>query len=256
MSSARQDDQIQYLADILSLVAVIGQIDATAMQRVLAALGPQLAAIEPPAPIDPQLAARLVAELGAQADSQTAANVVSDIAFVAEAWHDVLRQFQPLDPYELLPFAEIVFALANHTGSALASRDIIARFGGEDLLLPMPQLTAALQPFPVPNPDLTWEMIGFVEPADQALIGSDERMMYLFKSASSGITLRFSELERQAQDQPRREHEVRVERPLFAAFVAGLAGDLLYYAARLRGEATPGRQIWQRLQVLLGGDTP
>ena len=93
-----------------------------------------------------------------------------------------------------------------------------------------------------------YEEIG---PADQALVGSDDRMMYLFKSASSGIALRFSELERQAQDQPRREHDVRVDRPLFAAFVAGLAGDLLYYAARLRGDAAPGHQIWQRLQVLL-----
>lgn len=255
MSDARQDAQIQYLSDILSLVAVIGQMDATAMQRVLAALGPQLASLEPPAPINPKLAARLLAEVAAQGDEQTAANVASDIAFVAQSWRDALRQYQPIDPYELLPYAEIVFTLTNHTGAALAGRDIFLRFGGEDLVLPMSQLTAALKPFPVPKSELNWEMVGFVEPADQALVGSDERMMYLFKSASSGSTLRFSELERQAQGEPRREHEVRVDRSLFAAFVAGLAGDLLYYAALLRGQAAPGHQIWQRLQVLLSGDS-
>ena len=57
MSDAKHDEKIQYLSNILSLVAVVGQIDATAMQRVLAALGSQLSAIDPPAPIDPDLAA-------------------------------------------------------------------------------------------------------------------------------------------------------------------------------------------------------
>lgn len=254
MSDANQEDRIQYLADILSLVAVVGQMDATVMQRVMAALGSQLALIEPAKPIDPRLAARLVAEIATQADERAAAHIASDLAFVAEAWRDVLRQFGPLDPYELLPYAEIVFALVNHTGQALASRQIFERFGGEDLLVPMPQLTAALQPFAAPNPDLTWEMIGFLEPSDQALIGTDETMMYLFKSASSGITLRFSELERDTEAAPRREHEVRVDNDLFAAFVAGLAGDLLYYAARMRGESAPGHRIWESLQVLLSGE--
>lgn len=256
MSEAKQDEKVQYLADILSLVAVVGQMDATAMQRVLAALGSQLATIQPPAPIDPKLAAKLVAEIATHAGERTAANVAGDIAFVAEAWRDVLSAYRPVDPYELLPYAEIVFALVNHTGVALASREVFERFGGDDLLLPMPQLTAALQPYPAPKPGLKWEMIGFVEPSDQALIASDDEMTHLFKSASSGITLRFSELEPQAQDKPRREHEVRVDKALFAAFVAGLAGDLLYYAARLRGHAAPGHEIWERLQVLLSGESP
>ena len=255
MSDAEQQDRkVQYLADILSLMAVIGQIEAGAMQRVLAALGSKLAALTPPAPIDPKLAARLVAEIATHAGEKAAANAANDIAFVAEAWHEVLAAYKPINPYELLPFAEILFALVNHTGAALEHRNAFERFGGPDLLLPMPQLTAALQPHLVPKADLTWEMIGFVEPSDQALVGSDETMMYLFKSASSGITLRLSELERQSMSEPRREHDVRVDQPLFAAFVAGLAGDLLYYAARLRNEAAPGYEVWERLQVLLGGD--
>jgi hypothetical protein len=256
MSDAKQDEKIQYLSDILSLVAVVGQIDATAMQRVLAALGSQLTAIEPPAPIEPDLAARLVAEIAAHAGEKAAATVASDIAFVATAWRDVLREYQPIDPYELLPYAEIVYALVNHTGAALAERNTFQQFGGDDLLLPMPQLTAALQPHPVPKPALTWEMVGFVEPSDQALIAHDGQVMYLFKSASSDITLRLSELDQQAQDQARREHEVSIDRALFTAFVAGLAGDLLYYAARLRGLAAPGHEVWERLQVLLSSDKP
>jgi hypothetical protein len=250
----QQEEKVQYLADVLSLVAVVGRMEAAVMQRVLASLGNQLAAIQPPEPIDPELAARLVAEIATHAGEKTATHVASDIAFVAEAWGDVLREYQPFDPHELLPYAEIIFSLVNHTGVALASRNIFERFGGEDLLLPMPQLTAALSVYVVPKPNLRWEMIGFVEPSDQALIGSDEQMMYLFKSASSGISIRFSELERQTQDQPRHEHDVRVDKPMFAAFVAGLAGDLLYYASKMRGHAMPGHQVWERLQVLLAGE--
>lgn len=256
MSKTEREDKVQYLADVLSLVAVVGQMDAAVMQRVLASLGAQLAALKPPDPIDPELAARLVAEIATHAGDKTAASVAGDMAFLSESWSDVLREYRPFDPYEILPYAEIIFSLVNHTGIALASRNIFERFGGEDLLVPMPQLTAALRVHPVPKPDLRWEMIAFQEPSDQALIGSDEKMMYLFKSASSGITLRLSELERQSQDRPRHEHDVRVDKPIFAAFVAGLAGDLLYYAARLRDHAAPGHHIWERLQVLLSGEAP
>jgi hypothetical protein len=256
MSDAKHDEKIQYLSDILSLVAVVGQIDATVMQRVLAALGSQLTAIDPPAPIDPGLAARLVSEIATHAGEKAAATVAGDIAFVATAWRDILREYRPFDPYQLLPYAEIIYALVNHTGAALAARDVFQQFGGDDLLLPMPQLTAALQPHPVPKPALTWEMVGFLEPSDQALIAHDGQVMHLFKSASTGITLRLSELERHSQTQARREHDVRVDRELFTAFVAGLAGDLLYYAARLRGLAAPGHEVWERLQVLLSGETP
>ena len=256
MSNPTQDDKIQYLADILSLVAIVGKLDSGVMERVLASLGNELADITPPEPLNPELAAKLIAEIAVQSRDQSAANIARDFAFVADAWKEVLTEHRPLDPYQLLPFAEIIFALVNHTGAALADRHAFERFGGNDLLLPMPQLSAALQTHAVPKPDLRWEMIGFVEPDDQALIGNDGQMTYLFKSASSGVTLRFSELELDSQNETRSEHELRVDKPIFAAFIAGLAGDLLYYSARLRNHADEGHEVWQRLQILLSGDRP
>ena len=259
MSNPSQEQKVQYLADILSLVAIVGKLDSAAMQRVLASLGNELADITPSEPIDPKLAARLVAEIAENASVGEAADVANDFAFVGRAWREVLDEYRPFGPYESLPFAEILFALVNRAGMALTEQQAIERFGGSDLLLPMAQLTAALQTYAVPEPNLTWEMIGFAEPDDQALIGTDynTNTMYLFKSASSGRTLRFSELELQAQgDEPRREHDLPVEPPLFAAFIAGLAGDLLYYSARLRGHAASGFEIWERLQVLLSDEKP
>ena len=254
MSNPTQDIKIQYLADILSLVAIVGKLDSGVMERVLASLGNELADINPPEPLDPELAAKLIAESAIQSREQSAANIARDFAFVAEAWKEVLAEHRPLDPYQLLPFAEIIFALVNHTGAALAARNAFERFGGDDLLVPMPQLSAALQTHAIPKPNLRWEMLGFVEPNDQALIGNDDKMTYLFKSASSGLTLRFSELELDSQNETRSEYELRVDKPLFAAFVAGLAGDLLYYSARLRNHADEGHEVWKRLQVLLSSD--
>lgn len=255
MSTSNQhEDKIQYLADILSFVAVVGRMDSAVMQLVLASLGSQLAGLKPPEPIDPKLAAQLVAEIAGKAGRKVAAEVTNDLSFVGSAWRSVLEEFGPFDPYEELPYADIIFALVNHTGTAFASHHIITRFGGEDLLIPMTQLTAALKTHSVPKPGLTWQMIGFLEPTDQALIAIDENIMYLFKSAPGPNTLRFSELDRQSMDHPRHEHDVPVNQPLFAAFVAGLASDMIFYAAKLRNQNAAGHEIWQRLLVLLGGE--
>jgi len=75
--------------------------------------------------------------------------------------------------------------------------------------------------------------------------------MYLFKAASSNVDLRFSELERNADSGSRQEHDVRVDDGLFAAFVAGLLGDLLYWAARLRADVITGQQTWRRIKALI-----
>lgn len=254
MSNAQQDEKIQYLADILSLVAVAGKLAPDAMQRVLASLGNELAAINPPERIDPRLAARLIAEIATHAGEEAAADVAHDITFVAKTWRGVLDEHKPYDPYELLPYAEIIFALVNHTGAALAERKAFELFGGDDLMLPMQQLTAALQIYDVPEAQLTWHLVGFIEPDDQALVGRNESTMYLFKSASSGTALRFSQLELDSQDDTKREHDLTVDKPLFAAFIAGLIGDLLHYAALLRGQAAAGHQVWERLNVLLQAD--
>ena len=80
---------------------------------------------------------------------------------------------------------------------------------------------------------------------------SDVDTMFLFKTATSPTILRFSELARNAEGGPRQEHDVSIDAPLFGAFVAGLLGDLLYWAARLRADAVTGRQTWRAIQALI-----
>ncbi|HEC23206.1 MAG TPA: hypothetical protein ENI95_09850 [Chloroflexi bacterium] len=248
----QNEERIQALADILSLVALLGRMDKAAVQRVLLSLGSTLAGIEErEQAIDRPLARSLLAEVAKEHGERAALDMANDITFVAKAWRPVLEEIKPYDPYRLLPFAEIIFSLVNYTGVALQDYDLFEQFGGPDVVLAMPQLTAALRTYPVPRPGLTWELVGFTDPPDQALIASDAEAIYLFKAASSGITLRFSELERGSEEDARREHDVRVDRPLFAAFVAGLLGDMLYWAARLRAHTLPGHDLWQRIRDLL-----
>lgn len=255
-SSSSQEEKIQSLADILSLLAIVGQMDKAAVQRVLIALGANLMAVEPSQKIDPTLTRQLIVQIAAEAGEDAALYILSDLEFVARAWRPVLSQYLPSDPYRLLPYAEIVYALINHTGMTLYNYEAFERFGGPDEVLPMRQLTAALQTYPVPITGLTWELVGFRNPPDQALIGTSTDAIYLFKAASSGIDVRLSELERGSDGEARREHDVRVDKPLFAAFAAGLMGDMIYWAARLRAHATPGHDLWWRVLTLLTDTTP
>jgi hypothetical protein len=250
--SLSQDELVQSLADVLSLVAIIGQIDKAAIQRVLVALGSSLMGIDSTLSIDRQLAKKLLVEISKESGEDAALHVASDLHFVASAWRPVLDEYlSGEDPYRLLPFAEILYALINYSGVTLQTHEAFERFGGPDIVLPMTQLTAALRAYPVPKPGLTWELVGFRDPPDQALVASDAETIYLFKAASSGIDLRFAELARDSDADARREHDVRVDATLYAAFTAGLLGDMLYWAARLRAHALPGHEVWRRIHALL-----
>ena len=245
------EERIQALADILSLVAIIGRIDKAAIQRVLISLGSTLFDVQTAPTVDRELARKLLVEVAAISGEDAALHIAGDLAWVARSWRPVLDEYVPFDPYRPMPFAEILYALMIHSGYTLQEHDAFERFGGPDVVLPLPQLTAALSPYPVPRPGLRWELVGFKDPPDQALIGSDSQNIILFKAASSGVDLRFSELERGREDAPRSEHDVRIDTPLFAAFVAGLLGDMLYWAARLRSHTLPGQEMWMRIQTLL-----
>lgn len=247
---AAQEERIQSLADMLSLVAMVGGMDKAAIQRVLVSLGSALLDIRTPLTVDRDLASRLLVRIATESGNQAAIDIASDMDFVAKAWRSVLDEFLPGDPHRILPFAEIVYALMNYSGSTLEQYGAFDMFGGVDMVLPMPQLTAALRMIPVPRPGLAWEMVGFHDPQDQALVGSDDENFYLLKAAASATRLRISELERNNQDS-RREHDLTVDPALFAAFVAGLLGDMLFWAARLRNHAAPGHEIWQRLYAML-----
>jgi hypothetical protein len=248
---ASQEERIQSLADILSLVAMVGGLDKGAIQRVLVTLGSSLLDVRQPLTVDRDLASRLLVRIAKESGETAAIEIASDMDFVAKSWRSVLKEYLPGDPHRALPYAEIIYALVNYSGSTLEQYGAFERFGGTDLVLPMPQLTASLRVMPLPRTNLTWEMIGFQDPHDQALVGSDEQNFYLFKAAPSAVRLRISELERNNQDEGRREHDITVDPPLFAAFAAGLLGDMLFWAARLRNHAAPGHEIWHRLFALL-----
>jgi len=245
------EERIQAMADVLSLVAIIGRIDKAAIQRVLISLGSTLFDLQTAPVIDREIARKLLVEVAAISGEEAALHIAGDLAWVARAWRPVLDEYMPIDPYRPLPFAEILYALMIHTGYTLQEHDTFERFGGPDVVLALPQLTAALSTYPVPKPGLRWEMVGFSDPPDQALIASDAENIFLFKAATSGVDLRFSELERGKENEAKSEHDVRVDTPLFAAFVAGLLGDMLYWAARLRSHTLPGQEMWQRIQALL-----
>ncbi len=251
---ASQEERIQSLADMLSLLAIVGGMEKSAVQRVLVSLGTALLDVRTPLVIDRDLASRLLVGIARESGERAAIEVASDMDFVARAWRPVLDDrlnLSPGDPYRPLPYAEILFALVNHSGYALADHGVFEQFGGPELLLPLGQLSAALRNYAIPRPGLTWDLVGLGDPSDQALVGSDAVNYFLLKTASSPVRLRVSEFERGAQDDARREHDILVEPPLFAAFVAGLLGDMLYWAARLRQHADPGREIWRRLANLL-----
>jgi hypothetical protein len=246
-----QDEHIQSLANILSLVAIVGSMDKAAVQRVLITLGSSLMSIQTRPSVDRDMARKLLIQIAREQGEETALHVASDMAFVARAWRPVLDEYLPADPHRMLPYAEIIYTLVVYSGSTLQDYEAFDRFGGPDIVLPMQQLTAALKTYAVPHVGLAWEMVGFRDPPDQALIASDVDNIYLFKAASSGIDLRFSELERNSGGDARLEHDVRIDTPLFAAFVSGLLGDMLYWAARLRSHALPGHEMWRRVQALL-----
>ncbi len=247
------EERVQALADIFSLVALIGSIDKAAVQRVLLSLGNTLAGVKTKAAVDRELARKILVEIAKEGDEQKAIQIAGDINLVARAWKPVLDEYLGVDAHRKLPFAEIIYALVNYSGVALQDHEAFERFGGPDVVLPMTQLTAALKIYKVPKPLLEWQLVGFRDPPDQALIASDPENIYLFKAASAPTELRFSELERAAEGDARHEHDVKVDEPLFAAFIAGLLGDMLYWSARLRSHALPGHEIWQRLNVLLAG---
>lgn len=246
-----QEARIQQIANILSLLALIGGMDKAAVQRVLMALGPELVGAPGDSRIEPDLVARLLAEIARADGEQVALRITAGLSFVASAWQPVLDQYALTDPHRLLPTAEIIYALLNYSAYALFDHGAFRRFGGPDLVLPMQQMTAALKTYAVPRTDLVWELVGFEDPPDQALVASDPGTMYLFKAAPTHVILRFSELSRSSDEGPRREHDVAVDDALFAAFVAGLLGDMLYWAARLRAGAQPGQQTWRRLKAIL-----
>lgn len=252
-NSPVNEERVQALADIFSLVALIGGIDKAAVQRVLLSLGNTLAGVKTRAAVDRNLARQLLVEIVKESDEQKAIQIAGDINMVARAWKPVLDEYLGVEAHRTLPFAEIIYALVNYSGVALQDHEAFDRFGGPDVVLPMTQLTAALKTYKVPKPVLDWQLVGFRDPPDQALIASDPDNIYLFKAASSPTELRFSELERAAEGDARHEHDVKVDEPLFAAFTAGLLGDMLYWSARLRSHALPGHEIWQRLNVLLAG---
>lgn len=245
------EQRIQALADILSLVAIVGMIDKAAIQRVLISLGAALLDVQTTPIIDREMARKLLAEIAKESGEDAALHIASDMAFVARAWRPVLEEYTPIDPYRLMPYAEIIYALVNHSGVALQQYEVLDRFGGPDFLIPFAQLSSAMSAYSVPRPGLKWELVGFRDPPDQALVASDAQTIYLFKTASSATDLRFSELERDDQNDSRQEHDVHVDSPLFAAFIAGLLGDMLHWAARLRAHTLPGHEIWQRIQTLL-----
>jgi len=245
------EERIQALADILSLVAIIGRIDKAAIQRVLISLGSTLFDVQTAPVVDRELARKLLVEVAATSGEEAALHIAGDLAWVARSWRPVLDEYVPFDPYRPMPFAEILYSLMIHSGYTLQEHDAFERFGGPDVVLALPQLTAALSTYPIPRPGLRWEIVGFSDPPDQALIASDANNIFLFKAATSGVDLRFSELERGRENEAKSEHDVRVDTPLFTAFVAGLLGDMLYWAARLRAHALPGHEIWQRIQALL-----
>jgi hypothetical protein len=245
------EERIQALADILSLVAIVGRIDKAAIQRVLISLGSTLFDVQTAPVVDREIARKLLIEIAGVAGEDAALHIASDLAWVARSWRPVLEEYMPLEPYRPLPFAEIVYGLVSNSGYTLQEHDAFERFGGPDVVLPLPQLTAAMSTYPIPRAGLRWELVGFKDPPDQALIASDAQNIFLFKAAASGIDLRFSELERGREDEAKSEHDVRIDMPLFAAFIAGLLGDMLYWAARLRSHTLPGYEIWQRIQALL-----
>ncbi len=245
------EERIQAMADMLSLVAIIGRIDKTAIQRVLISLGSSLFDVQTAPTVDREIARKLLIEIAREGGDDAAIHIASDLAWVSRAWRPVLDEYLPIDPYRPLPYAEILYSLVNFSGVTLQQHDAFARFGGPDVVLALPQLTTALAPYPIPKAGLRWEMVGFSDPSDQAIIATDAQTIYLFKAASSGVDLRFSELERGNEGDARREHDVKIDSPLFAAFVAGLMGDMLYWAARLRAHTLAGHELWQRIQALL-----
>lgn len=245
------EDRIDALANILSLVAILGRMDKKAIQRVLISLGSSLMGLPDTVPIDREVARKLFAGIASEMDEAAMAALAGDLNLIAKAWQPVLDEYLARDPYQLMPFAEIVFQLINYSGNLLHTYDAFERFGGPDGVLPLSQLSSALTVHAVPVAGLKWELVGFADPPDHALLASNESLLYLFKAASSGIDARFSELARNADEGARREYDVRIDATIFASFVAGLLGDMLYYAARLRSHALPGQEMWQRIQALL-----
>jgi hypothetical protein len=228
-------------------------MDKSAVQRVLVSLGSSLLTGKTPLAVDRDLASRLLVQVAKEGGERAAIDLANDMRFVAQAWKPVLEDdmLKQTDPHRAMPYAEIMFALVNYTGYNLQDYGAFEQFGGADMVLTLPQLTAALRNYPFPKTNLSWDLVGFQDPPDQALVASDDQTYYLFKLATSPTSLRISELERGTDSEARREHEILVDSSLFASFAAGLLGDMLYWAARLRNHAEPGRDTWSRLNALL-----
>lgn len=245
------EERIQTLANLLSLVAIIGRMDTAAIQRVLVSLGSELVDISPSAKVNTDIVKKLLAQIAKEQGEEAAMQIATDLAFVARAWQPVLQQFNEDDPHRLMPYAEIIYAFFNYSGRALQEYEAFELFGGTELTLPMRSLSAAMRPYTLPEDNLLWEMVGFTDPPDAVLVASNINTMYLMKAASSGIDLRFSTIERNSENENRRDTDSRVDSAEFAAFVAGLLGDMLYWTARIRSHVLPGQQVWKQIQTLL-----
>ncbi len=246
-----QEDRIQTLANLLSLVAIVGRMDSAAIQRVLVSLGSDLVDMAPSTRVNATIVKKLLGEIANEQGQEAAMQIATDLAFVARTWRPVLKQFNEDDPHRLLPYAEILYAFFNYSGRALLEYEAFELFGGQELTLPMRNLSAAMRPYQMPEDNLLWELVGFTDPPDAVLVASNISTMYLLKSASSGIDMRFSRIDRKSEEGERQDTDARVDSSEFAAFVAGLLGDMLYWTARIRSHVLPGQQVWQHIQTLL-----
>lgn len=246
-----QEAKIQSLANILSLLAIAGGMDNAAVQRVLVALGSTMLSAQEDLVIDRELTTKLMSQVASELGEQAALDLMRDLTFIADAWGPVFNTFDVIDAHRTVPYAEVLTLLVHHSGFTLLDHDAFRAFGGTDMVLPMEQITAALKPYAIPNPGLKWEFVGFTEPDDYALVAGDVRTIYLFKTHASAVDLRFSELERNSGEPARSEHDVHIDDALFGAFTAGLIGDMLVWASRLRKHAAPGQEMWKRIQSLL-----
>ena len=173
---AAQEERIQSLADILSLVAILGGMEKAAVQRVLVSLGGSLLDMRSALAVDREMASRLLVHVARESGEKAAIELASDLNFVANAWRPVLDDglLQNVDPHRSLPYAELVYRLMIHSSSVLHEYGAFHQFGGRDVVLPMTQLTAALRIYSMPRVALEWDLVGFQDPPDQALVAHDE----------------------------------------------------------------------------------
>src|SRR5262245_9818439 len=117
---------------MLSLVAILGGMEKSAIQRVLVSLGSSLLDVHTSLAVDRDLASRLLVQVAKESGEQAAIDVASDMHFVATSWKPVLDEslLKQKDLYRSAPFAEILFSLINYSGHTLEDYDAFDQFGG------------------------------------------------------------------------------------------------------------------------------